>query len=611
MKNKFLVGLLTFIILISALFSVCVSAEDDNTAHKVTKFIGGIVAFNKRDGNIQNWINGSLTQNPTNGSEWYVLALSQYGNYNFTNYKNSLLSYLENNEVSSASSRLKFALVLSAVGSTDKYIGKAYSEAIGKQGIMSYVFGLHLLSNVSTDNTKNEVINTILSLQKSDGGWAIMGDYGDNDVTAMTVQALAPYYKTNSNVKTAIDKALTLLSNRQKTDGDYASYGIDNPESTAQVLVALSSLGIDCEKDSRFIKNGKSLIDGIEKYRLADGSFCHQIGKGSNINATVQVFYSMVSYIRMTQDKTPIYILDNAKPIKIEKPSENTSEITVSKNTVISSTSNSSNTTSEFVADNTKKPTTKAPTENKTTITTTVSKEASIETISNETYNETKSTLSTATQSTNTETSESIVPDNESKGKPKTPGYKLWAILIIVDLGGVASVILLILKKKNYKNFIAILLVVVLGITFICVTNFSSAHNYYNGESIIKESAVGSVTMTIRCDTIVGKGNSKYIPENGIILDTTEFQIENGDTVYDILIEGAKKYKIQVENQGNFEMAYISGINYLYEFDYGDLSGWVYHINGKAPSVGCGEYTLSDGDKIEWLYTCNLGNDVK
>ena len=611
MKNKLLAGLLTIIILISAVGSVYVSAESDNTADKAQNFIGGIVAFNKNDSNIQNWINGSLSQNPANGSEWYILSLCQYGNYNFTTYKNSLLSYLENNEVGSASSRLKFALALSAMGSTDSYIGKVAGEDIGKQGIMSYVFGLHLLNNVSTDNTKNEIVNTLLKMQKSDGGWAIMGDFGDNDVTAKTVQALAPYYKTNSKVKTAVDKALTLLSNRQKADGDYASYGIDNPESTAQVLVALSSLGIDSGSDSRFIKKGKTLIDGIEKYRLADGSFCHQIGKSSNANATMQVFYAMVSYIRLVGGKTPFYILDNAKPVKISNQSGNTPEITVSENTVTSSTSNSSISTFVSAMDNTKKPITITPTESNTTSTATVSKEASAETVSKETSNETKSTYSASMQSMNNDSTEGTVFAPEGENALKTPGYKFWAILIIVGSGGVISIVLLIFKKKNYKNFIAVLLAVVLGITVVCVTNFSSADNYYKGEDISKENAKGSVTMTIRCDTVVGKGNSEYIPENGIILDTTEFQIEKGDTAYDILIEAAKKYKIQVENEGNAEMAYISGINYLYEFDYGDLSGWVYHINGEAPSVGCSEYILEKGDKVEWLYTCDLGNDVK
>lgn len=589
MKNKLSAGLLTFIILISSLFSVSVSAENNNAVDKVENFIGGIVAFNESDGNIQNWISDSLSQNPANGSEWYILALSQYGNYDFNTYKNSLRSYLENNEVTFPSSRLKFALVLSAIGSTDSYIGRVAGEAIGKQGIMSYIFGLHLLNNISTDNTKNEVINTILSLQKSDGGWAVMGDLGDNDVTAMTVQALAPYYKTNQNVKTAIDKALTLLSNRQKSDGDYASYGIDNPESTAQVLVALSSLGIDCEKDSRFIKNGKTLIDGIEKYRLENGGFCHQIGKDSNANATIQVFYSMVSYIRMTQGKTPLYILDNAKPVKIENESANTPESTKSESTKTANSSTTSGNVAETTSENTEKPITSDTIEN----------------------TETESTHSTATQSTDTVITESTVSADDNKNEPKTLGYKFWAILIIVLLGIGASVVLFVLKKKNYKNFIALLLTVALSITVVCVTNFSSAETYYNGENITKENTVGSVTMTIRCDTIVGKGNSEYIPQNGIILDTAKFQIEKGDTVYDILIEAAKKYKIQVENEGNTEMTYISGINYLYEFDYGDLSGWVYHVNGKAPSVGCGEYTLSSGDVIEWHYTCNLGNDIK
>ena len=57
-------------------------------------------------------------------------------------------------------------------------------------------------------------------------------------------------------------------------------------------------------------------------------------------------------------------------------------------------------------------------------------------------------------------------------------------------------------------------------------------------------------------------------------------------------------------------MAYVSGIGNLYEFDFGGLSGWVYSVNGRMPSVSCGEYVLSDGDKIEWMYTCDLGNDV-
>ena len=92
-----------------------------------------------------------------------------------------------------------------------------------------------------------------------------------------------------------------------------------------------------------------------------------------------------------------------------------------------------------------------------------------------------------------------------------------------------------------------------------------------------------------------------------MILDTTSFDIAEGETVYDILTQAARKYNIQMQADAG---GYISGIGYLYEYDYGDLSGWIYHVNDDTPFMMCSEYKLSDGDKIEWLYTCDLGNDL-
>jgi hypothetical protein len=66
-----------------------------------------------------------------------------------------------------------------------------------------------------------------------------------------------------------------------------------------------------------------------------------------------------------------------------------------------------------------------------------------------------------------------------------------------------------------------------------------------------------------------------------------------------------------MENSGSEGMVYIAGIHYLYEFDFGDLSGWIYHVNGESSSAGCDSYVLSENDTIEWLYTCELGNDLK
>ena len=116
-------------------------------------------------------------------------------------------------------------------------------------------------------------------------------------------------------------------------------------------------------------------------------------------------------------------------------------------------------------------------------------------------------------------------------------------------------------------------------------------------------------TKSISCDIIKDKKKDEHIPEDGWILKKSSFDISEGETAYDILLEAAKKNNIRVEHEGSSEMVYISGINYLYEHDFGDLSGWVYKVNGELPSVGCGGYVLKDGDVIEWCYTLDLGND--
>ena len=283
MKNKLQKTLLCFLAVILLLTGAMpvFAGGATRTVSEAQNFIDGIVAYQQSKAgvtSIQGWINGTLTKNAGSSSEWYAIALSQYGDYDFSSYQKALLNYLGNNESGNASSRQKYALALIACGSTDTYIYSVLNNSIGQQGVMSWIFGLHLLNNGYTSNeySLSAVKQKLLSLQLSDGGWSITGSNSDVDVTAMAVQALAPYYKTDSSVRSAVNNALTLLSNRQKEKGDFASYGVNNPESTAQVLTALSSLGIDCETDRRFIKNGNTLFDGIALYRLSDGTFCHK-----------------------------------------------------------------------------------------------------------------------------------------------------------------------------------------------------------------------------------------------------------------------------------------------------------------------------------------------
>ncbi|WP_343216389.1 DUF4430 domain-containing protein [Clostridium simiarum] len=137
----------------------------------------------------------------------------------------------------------------------------------------------------------------------------------------------------------------------------------------------------------------------------------------------------------------------------------------------------------------------------------------------------------------------------------------------------------------------------------------------------VDKSKVRYCTLSIRCDTLLkpanyaeakSNGKEEMIPSNGIIYATRTVEFYEGEFVFDVLLREVKKNKIHMEFEMTpiFNSNYIQGINNLYEFDGGALSGWMYKVNGWFPNYGCSRYLLKDGDVIEWVYTCDLGRDV-
>lgn len=124
--------------------------------------------------------------------------------------------------------------------------------------------------------------------------------------------------------------------------------------------------------------------------------------------------------------------------------------------------------------------------------------------------------------------------------------------------------------------------------------------------------------LSVRCDTILDnidwldKEKVELVPKDGVIFATAKVTFYEGESVFNVLQREMKKAKIHMEfvNTPMFNSAYIEGINNLYEFDCGELSGWMYKVNGWFPNYGCSRYQLMDGDTVEWVYTCNLGIDV-
>lgn len=172
--------------------------------------------------------------------------------------------------------------------------------------------------------TREKLIDFILTKELKNGGWNLYGAQPDVDLTAMTLQALAPYYEKQPKVTEAVNRGLELLSNLQNKDGGFSSTvsggNSTTSESSAQVLTALSALGIDAAKDSRFIKD-RNLLQAFTEYHVAGSGFMHVL-PGSNSNggaapgtvdgmATEQGMYALVAYKRFLNNENRLYDMND------------------------------------------------------------------------------------------------------------------------------------------------------------------------------------------------------------------------------------------------------------------------------------------------------------
>lgn len=628
-NKRFAVLLILPLLFLTAASARAENARETYTVAQVQSLCDGIVAYNGC-GSYQDFIDNHLYDSAGVGAEFYAVALSQSGNYDFSHYVNALLNYLDTHEVYSAASREKYAFALAAAGSTDRYIADTADEAIGGLGLMSLVFGLHLLNNgydsalYSTDG----LVSEILSWQLSDGGWAVMGSYGDADVTAMTLQALAPHCG-RSDVSAAVDSGLDLLSQKQLDSGGFKTMGAENCESAAQVVIALSALGIDAQTDGRFIKNGNSVMNAMMAYRCSDGSFAHT--DTSNENATEEAFCALTAYKRYCYGQGSLYLLDHANHSAPPDNSGSGGDSPQNNNSSngsggSSGNPNRSNDTDRPNADssgrtgNSDAADIPQTDENGSRIivingqryieATDASGEKMTVSVS-ETESPAQSAPATIAKRAHGSFQSSASADTQLASADETGGkgsYKPYAILGIVIAAGGACAVLYLLKKRNKKHYIAVGIIAAAGILFILLTDFRSVDSY---KEPAKTDGDITVTLSIRCDTIKDRQKvNYYIPDDGVILDTATFTADEGDTVYDVLLQAAKANNILLDNRGAEGAAYIAGINSLYEFAYGDLSGWMYRVNGEFPDVGCQSCTVSDGDKIEWLYTTDIGKDL-
>lgn len=281
--------------------------------------------------------------NPTFGDEWFIISLAR-GEYSVpayyyeTYYKNleQEVKKLEGNLHSRKYTEYsRVILALSAIGKDATNVGgynlveKLYDfEKVVWQGLNGPIFALIALDSWDYDlpktakNSRDKMIEHILSKQLAGGGFTLSGTKADPDMTGMAVQALSTY-KNRADVQTAINKALDALVKLQGKDGSYQSWGTTNSESAVQVITALTSLSIDPNKDLRFNNVFNNLFSF---YHVADGGFKHVLTQtAADGMATEQASYGLASYKRLLAGQTKLYDMSDTKklttPIE-EKPVE-------------------------------------------------------------------------------------------------------------------------------------------------------------------------------------------------------------------------------------------------------------------------------------------------
>lgn len=132
------------------------------------------------------------------------------------------------------------------------------------------------------------------------------------------------------------------------------------------------------------------------------------------------------------------------------------------------------------------------------------------------------------------------------------------------------------------------------------------------------EEQATTCSISIVCTTVLDHldwltpGKEDILPAGGIMLSATQVEPQEGETVFSLLQRITRENGIPMEASftPGTGSAYVEGIGNLYEFDCGQRSGWLYFVNGISPGYSCSEYTLKPGDRVEWVYTCDLGQDV-
>ena len=523
----------------------------------------------------------------TDNRNTYLDAVRRYINERYRDGK--LYDAEFKTTVSTDNSRI--ILALTALGEdpqtfvTGKDLLKGYSDFdwVKKQGINGTIWALLALDSKQYEipagtTTRDKLISEILSKQTTNDGWATAGNVADADMTAMAIQALAPYY-SRANVKTAVNNALNRLSKAQnnETGAYYNAYNELCAESTAQVIVALTSLGINPTEDGRFITNsGLTLLDGLMHFYNGSGEFKHTVNGQANAMATEQSYYALVSYYRLLNQKSSLYDMsDNGStPESVESVIE---KIKAIPDPVDEDSYEAIVTAREAYEKLTDSEQEQVPQQYRNKL-------------------------------TRAETEYSVLLEN-AKSQAKSDLTDHYLSLKQEDYGDAGRKKLAEILSTGQKNITSAKSCK--QVSTILERAIKEMDEVKKGDMTVTFRLIGSLQAT----QDVNLTTDSYLPEYVTWIPTTKYELASNATVYDLFTEALSDAGLtSIGAESNYVKTIYApsclGGYALSEFTNGKNSGWMYTINGSHPNYGLKEQELKDGDMVVWHYVNDYSHEV-
>lgn len=581
-------------------------------AEEALENLGKTAIYEEYLNNVLEYVKAE-TYNPSLGStygEWAVLAEAR-GNVSASVWYDKYLSNIAksvasmNGKLDPTSTQTKHTeysrviLALTALGEdATKFTGSnstvynlveplfeknGSTYRVSEQGNNGTAFALIALDsgnyydNATGTTARNAWINSLLDAQISDGSWGIDADFpGSNvDMTAMVVQALAPYCSTNANVKDAVDKAVKWLSAEYQKTGDYGS-----SESAAQVIVALSALNIDAKIDSRFQHNGISVLSNFLSYADPNSKgFLHDKQPNSTVNqmASEQAAYTLVAYDRHVNGSKRLYDMsdvtkrENADAQAVIDMINQIGYVDESSYNAIAEARNAYNKLS--AAD-------KAKVENYNTLT---AAETSYKAI---------------LKQKQTDQYKALKAHYDDLLNDKTKKYGTAAKKKLAS----------ILQQAQTDMNAAKSCERVMDVYNKAIADLDAVKP---GDIEVTFRLIGALEATQDVDLTT----DSYLPEYVTWVPTTTYALAENATVYDLFTEAMSDAGLRyIGAESNYVSTIYApscmGSYALSEFTNGKKSGWMYTVNGSHPNQGLKNWTLKDGDVVVWHYVNDYSHEV-